>query len=287
MPREGLWTALEKLGIPEEMISIVRSFQENMKARIRVDGELLEEIEVENGLRQGCTMAPSLFNLYACVVAETWLDRVSDIEGVGTYLLYKYNQKLFKRNTRGASNSTLYECEFADDVALLHVATTRAAAEKAIKAYTSVASNFGMTVNIQKTKFMVVGSGIVDEDLQPIVKEEGEIENMKEFSYVGSLIAENGSIDMEVDKRIANTSKASGVLHQAVFKDAHLSINTKGKVYQACVLSVLMYGGECWTPLRKHLKKMNTFHHRCICTVLGITNIHLLLGPPGGRVLGS
>ena len=141
VPCEDLWTAFEKLGIPEELTDTVRSFHENMKARIRVDGELLEEIKVENGLRQGCTMAPSLFNLYACVMAERWLDR--DVEGVGTYPLYKYDQKLFRRNT---SNSTLYECEIADDVA-----TTRAVAEEEIKAYTSVASTFGMTVNIQKT----------------------------------------------------------------------------------------------------------------------------------------
>ena len=126
VPREGLWTTLEKMWIPEELIDIVRSFHDNMKASIRVDGELLEETEIENGLRQRCTMARSLFNLYACVVAERWLHRNSDVEGIGTYLLYKYDQTLFRRNTRGASNSTLYECEFADDVALL--ATTRAAA---------------------------------------------------------------------------------------------------------------------------------------------------------------
>ena len=41
-----------------------------MKARLRIDGEMLEEIEVANSLRQGCTMAPTLFNLYACIVAE-------------------------------------------------------------------------------------------------------------------------------------------------------------------------------------------------------------------------
>ena len=96
LPCEGLKTALEKLGIPEEFIVIVRSFHENMKARVRVDRELLEEIEVENGLHQGCTTAPSLFNLYACVVAERWLDRVSDVKGVGT-LVYIQSAILYVR----------------------------------------------------------------------------------------------------------------------------------------------------------------------------------------------
>ena len=42
-------------------------------------------------------------------------------------------------------------------------------------------------------------------------------------------------------------------------------------VYQACLLSVLLCGGERWIPLKKHQKRMNTFHHRCIRTILGIT----------------
>ena len=95
-----------------------------------MEGELLEEIEVENSLQHGCTMAPTLFNLYACVVAESWLCRMHDVEGVGTYLLYKPDQRLFRQYTKNACEDTLYKCEFADDVALL--ATTHAAAETAI-----------------------------------------------------------------------------------------------------------------------------------------------------------
>ena len=38
------------------------------------------------------------------------------------------------------------------------------------------------------------------------------------------------------------------------------------------MLLVLLYGSECWASLRKDLKKVNSFHHRCVCTVLGITN---------------
>ena len=36
------------------------------------------------------------------------------------------------------------------------------------------------------------------------------------------------------------------------------------------VLLLLLYGGECWIPLKKHQKRLNTFHHRCIHTILGI-----------------
>ena len=81
-----------------------------------VDEELLDRIEVKNGLRQGCTLAPTIFNLYACVVIERWLEKVREVEGVGTKVLYKVDQQLFKRSTRGADHHLMTECQFADDV---------------------------------------------------------------------------------------------------------------------------------------------------------------------------
>ena len=52
-----------KLEVPKELVELVKSFHDGTRATIRVDGELLEEFEVTNGLRQGCTMATTLFNL--------------------------------------------------------------------------------------------------------------------------------------------------------------------------------------------------------------------------------
>ena len=51
-----------------------------------------------------------------------------------------------------------------------------------------------------------------------------------------------------------------------------MSVKTNRSVCSACVISVLLYGSECWVPLRRYLKRLNSFHHRCLCTVLGITN---------------
>ena len=98
------------------------------------------------------------------------------------------------------------------------------------------------------------------------------IDIVGEFQYLGSVIAASGRIDNEVEKRIAQASRAFGALRKAVFLDKNLSLKSKKAIYQACVLTVLLYGSECWTPLRKHLKKLNSFHHRCVRTILGISN---------------
>lgn len=62
--------------------------------------EWLEETEVENGLQQGCTKAPTLFKLYACVVTEMWLERVCDVKDVGTHILFTLDQPLFRMSTK-------------------------------------------------------------------------------------------------------------------------------------------------------------------------------------------
>ena len=38
------------------------------------------------------------------------------------------------------------------------------------------------------------------------------------------------------------------------------------------MLSVLLYGSECWVPLQRHVRKLNSLHHRCLRTVMGISN---------------
>lgn len=135
-----------------------------------------------------------------------------------------------------------------------------------------VSKHFGLTVSIPKTKHMVTGRETITEDKAPIPINGGAIEAVGEFPYLGSMIAASGRMDVDVDKRIYQASRAFRALHKAVFMDRHLTTKTKRKVYQACVLSVLLYGSECWTPLKKHLQKLNAYHQRCIRTILGISN---------------
>jgi hypothetical protein len=132
--------------------------------------------------------------------------------------------------------------------------------------------SYSVTVSLPKTKLLVVGHAVQEDDKASIHLAHGTIDCVEEFAYLGSLVASSGRVDSEIDKRIACASKAFGALRRAVFKDRNPTTNTKRQVYQACVLPVLLYGSGCWTPLRKHLKRLDGFHHRCIRTVLGITS---------------
>ena len=66
VPRAALWQALGKLGVPGSLIELIRSFHCDMQAQIRLNDTMLDPIDISNGLRQGCSMAPVLFNLYSC-----------------------------------------------------------------------------------------------------------------------------------------------------------------------------------------------------------------------------
>ena len=265
-----MWLALGKLGVPENTIKLIHSFHQGMEVRIRLDGELLEEFSVENGLRQGCCMAPVLFNLYTCLVMECWQAKVEDVGGVGVNLRYKYDHKLFRQYIRNAVERKLTGCFFADDGALL--ASTRSGAERSIREYQAVCTEFGLMLSIPKIMHLVTGRERVSSDQSPIKVNGGEINSVDEFQYLGSRIAASERMDGDVEMRITQASRAFGALHKTVFMDKNLTLYTKRMIYNACVLFALLYGSECWIPLRKHIQKLNTFHHRCIRTIVGITN---------------
>ena len=256
VPREGLWKALRKLGIPESVIATIQSFHENGVLR---SGKLSDDIKVDNSLRQGCSMSPTLFML------ERWREKMKDVEGSGILLNYKMDGKLFRRYTRNAKQAYLTEGQFADDAALL--ATTHKGAKIAMTEFASTASDFGLSVSFTKTKVMADGRETTEEDESPLSVGSEMVQNVKEFPYLGSVVASSGILGSEIDRRISQASKAFGALKRAVFQDHNLTTHTKHLVYNACVLSVL-YGSESWIPLRKHLK-MDAFHNRCIRITLG------------------
>ncbi len=107
IPCQPLW--LQKYGIPPIIINLIQSLHEGMKAEVSVSGGTTPAVEVNNGLRQGCTIAPTLFNLYFNMVITCWRDCCKPF---GVDIVYKCSGKLTGERTRSPSSFTATELPF-------------------------------------------------------------------------------------------------------------------------------------------------------------------------------
>ena len=161
------------------------------------------------------------------------------------------------------------ESQFADDAAVYE--STRVAFEKAMSEFVQTASEWGVTVSIQKTKGMITGRQLTARDNMPVELDSGSTDIVQDFTYLGSNITSDGEAKNEVKIRISKAARAFGCLQKSIFQDHRLSVETKRRVYEAAVLSVLLYGAETWSIKAESVRRLSGFHNRCIRTIMGVT----------------
>ena len=89
--------------------------------------------------------------------------------------------------------------------------------------------------------------------------------------YLGSTVTSNLSLDTGIDKRITKATAVLSKLSKRAWNNNQLTLNTKLKVYQACVLSTLLYVSESWTTYAQQENRLESFHLHCLRRIMGIT----------------
>ncbi|CAB1106679.1 unnamed protein product [Ectocarpus sp. CCAP 1310/34] len=62
--RNGLWKQLSKNGIKRKMWRVLKKMTECTKSAVMLDGELSKFFDIEQGVPQGCTLSPTLFQVF-------------------------------------------------------------------------------------------------------------------------------------------------------------------------------------------------------------------------------
>ena len=75
---------------------------------------------------------------------------------------------------------------------------------------------------------------------------------------MGSMMSRDSTDNTDVGARITAASSALSALSKCVFKSRGISL-----VYVVLVLSILLYGSECWCLAAKLWRKLRTFHRAC------------------------
>ena len=97
------------------------------------------------------------------------------------------------------------------------------------------------------------------------------LEDVDSFTYLGSTMTTNTTLDKEISTRLGKSASTFGALTSRVWRNRHLSNRTKTRIYEACVLSILLYGGECWPTYRSQESRLSAFHTRNLRFIIGKT----------------
>lgn len=263
--RSGLFQILLKIGCPPRLLSIIRSFHTDMKATVQYNSNLSEPFDIRSGVKQGCVLAPTLFGIFFSVLLKQAFGSATE----GIYMYTRSDGQLFKPARLRAKTKVrkilIRDMLFADDAAI--TSHSKQELQRLMDRFSQACKDFGLVISLKKTN--VLAQGVQEPPV--ITIDDTALDVVQDFTYLGSTISDSLSLDAEINKRIGKAATTLARLAPRVWENPKLTIKTKAAVYNACVISTLLYGSETWTTYSRHEKKLNSFHLRCIRHILGVT----------------
>ena len=251
--RKVLWAILEQYGIPTKILNIIKNIYETTECCIKVEKDYSNWFEIRTGVRQGCIWSPLLFNLVIDWVMKEALDK------------QERGLTLQKAASRRHKDWRLSDLDFADDVAVFE--ETAEEMQKSLNQINAKANGTGLVINELKTHIMPINGPI--NDPTQITIDGKEISHVTKFKYLGSTFTSKGDLETEINLRIAKASIAFSELKN-VWSKKSIQMDTKFKLYNAIVISTLLYGAETWALRATDEARLNAFGAKCIRRILGI-----------------
>ncbi|VDP07162.1 unnamed protein product [Schistosoma margrebowiei] len=175
--RRTLWKLLRHYGVPEKIVKIIRNSYEGLQCKVVHGGQLTDAFQVRTGVRQDCLLSPFLLR-----PVVDWIMKTSTSEG--------------KHGIQWTAQNQLDDSDFADDLALLSHTHEQMKVKTASVA--AVSASVGLSIHKGKTKVLKYNT----ENNSPITLDGETLEDVESFTYLGSIIDEQGGSDADVNARI-------------------------------------------------------------------------------------
>ena len=244
--REALWDLLRLRGIPARIIGLLTGLYSGTESAVKCGGGVSCFFPVNAGVRQGCVLAPSLFN--TCM--DWVLGRVVDQSHCGA----------------SVGNTTVTDLVFADDAVIL--AESLEVLVLALETLHEETKPLGLQVSWTKTKVQVFG-GLLDETVQSVHACGEDIEILESFTYLGSVVHNSGGSRHEVLRRIGLAHGVMDSLNMSIWRCRYLCRRTKIRIFKSLVLPVLLYGCETWTLNSDLKRRIDAFGNKCLRRIMG------------------
>ncbi|XP_057314191.1 uncharacterized protein LOC130655450 [Hydractinia symbiolongicarpus] len=304
VPRKVIWWAMRKLGVDEWLVTMVQSMYSNARSRVRINDSLSDEFSVNVGVHQGSVLSPLLFILVlealsmefrtGCPWELLYADDLVLIAESMEELVEKFEkwkkgleEKGLKVNTAKSKvmiSSITAKCDLVVGKWPCGVCRKGVGSNSIFcqickhwvhKKCSSISGR--LRAGIQFVCKHCKGE-IIENEVFPalMMYNSGSLEIVKNFCYLGDMLGSEGGVGRSVTCRIGSAWKKFREL-LPLLPSRVLSIEVKGRLYEACVRSVMLYGSETWAVKQEDLDRLERNDMRMVSLLLSSSELFLSL----------
>ena len=233
---EALWATMRKYNINASIIRAIENLYDKDQSAVLFNGSTGQWFRTTVGVRQGCLLSPTLFNIFLERIMCEALDDHEGSVSIGGRLITNFR--------------------FADDIVLN--AEEEEEAGILIDRLDRTTTRYKMEIGPDKTKVMTNNPN----GFQREIKIKGQrLEDVENFTYLGAIISNEGS-KPEILSRIAQTTAALSRL-KIIWRDKNISLASKVKLMRTLILSIFLYACESLTLTAEIERRIQALEMRC------------------------
>ncbi|VDO99410.1 unnamed protein product [Schistosoma margrebowiei] len=168
-----------------------------------------------------------------------------------------------KHGIQWTDRMPLDDLDFADDLALL--SQTQQQMQEKTTSVAAATAAVGLNIHKGKSRILRCNTTFTN----PITIDGEYLEDVKTFTYLGSIIDDHGGSDADVKARIGK-ARAAYLQLKNIWNSKQLSTNTKVRIFNTNVKTVQLYGAETWRTTKATIQKVQVFINSCLRKILRI-----------------
>ena len=231
--RQALLFKLALEGINGGFFNLIRSMYESSSAVVKINGRISESFAIGKGTEKGHPLNPDLFKVY-----------FRDLS-----ILLNDNNQSTSPNLNGIPISHL---AWAGDVVILAVD------EKSIQSQLSVLSKYcsdwGLEINLTKTKYMVMNSKKKDGIPSPLINS-APLERVSEYCYLGIIVTASGSLE-RASQSLSNKGLGAMLNARNFINRTMVPPKVQHNLFMTLVTPIINYGYQVWLPSSSFIKSL-------------------------------
>ena len=258
--RQQLGRALALAGVESGLINAVLELHKHAQHEVS-SGPYRSTIKTTRGIRQGCTLAPTLWTVLSAQLLQDLADRIGEA-AFSTFTAFADNQVGH------------WNIQSPADIGMV---------EKFITTFLQLLEDYGLQINPEKSKLLVRLQGSNAKSV--LKKNTVKINNQKcwrfsgsrktyhipiveELTYLGIVISvRRSSATLTLQHRLAEADKRTSCLRRSIRSRRIIPVHTRLSIWKTCVLSSALHGLHALRLSFADLQKLSQWYHKQIRAV--------------------